>query len=198
MNEEQGNRPLSSDNPSETHNCGSCVSMRKTDGYCRRTGKYVNALAEKPCWLGSREEAHQFLPQIGPQEVPPTRYGERGSYLVPEGTKYCPKCKTVKPLSEFGSNRNSADGYNNYCKECFNGRMAEVRAANREERAATAERIARKEPAPKKAKQPAAVGLDFRSIAALLIYTSGKVSSMHEAVARADTLIEQLKEGRNS
>ena len=189
---------------SETHNCGSCVSMRKTDGYCRRTGKYVNALAEKPCWLGSREEARQNLPQIGPQEVPPTRYGERGSYLVPEGTKYCPKCKTVKPLSEFGVNRNSADGYNHYCKECFNERMAQVREAYREERAATAERIAKKEPAPKKDaapkkdKQPAAVGIDFRSIAALLIYTSGKVSSMHEAVTRADTLIEQLKEGRNS
>ena len=135
--------------------------MRKTDGYCRRTGKYVNALAEKPCWLGSREEAHQNLPQIGPQEVPPTRYAH-------------------------------------YCRECFNGMMAQGRAAYREGRAATAERIARKEPAPKKAKQTAAVGLDFRSIAALLIYTSGKVSSMHEAVTRADTLIEQLKEGRNS
>lgn len=174
--------------------------MRKTDGYCRRTGKYVNALAEKSCWLASREEAHQNLPTIGPQEVPPTRYGEGGRYLVPEGTKYCPACKTVKPISEFGISRNSADGYNNYCKDCFNGRMAQVRAAHREERAATAERIARKEPAPKKdaapkkAKQPAAVGLDFRSLAALLIYTSGKVSSMHEAVTRADTLIEQLKE----
>lgn len=189
---------------SETHNCGSCVSMRKTDGYCRRTGKYVNALAEKSCWLGSCEEARQNLPTIGPQEVPPTRYGEHGSYLVPPGTKYCPKCKTVKPLSEFGSSRNSADGYANYCRECFNGMMAQGRTAHREERAATAERIARKEaapkkePAPKKAKQPAAVGLDFRSLAALLIYTSGKVSSMHEAVTRADTLIEQLKEGRNS
>lgn len=172
--------------------------MRKTDGYCRRTGKYVNALSEKSCWLGSREEARQNLPQIGPQEVPPTRYGEGGRYLVPEGTKYCPACKTVKPLSEFGVSRNSADGYNHYCKECFNARQANVRAAYREERAATAERIAKKEPAPKKAKQSAAVGLDFRSLAALQIYCSGKVSSMHEAVTRADTLIEQLKEGRNS
>ena len=192
---------------SETHNCGSCVSMRKTDGYCRRTGKYVNALAEKPCWLASREEARQNLPTIGPQEVPPTRYGEGGRYLVPEGTKYCSMCKTVKPLSEFGASRNSADGYNNYCKECFNARQANVRAAYREERAATTERIARKEPAPKKdaapkqpkqptpkakPQQPAAVGLDFRSIAALLIYTSGKASSMGDAIDRADMLIELL------
>ena len=184
---------------SETHNCGSCVSMRKTDGYCRRTGKYVNALAEKSCWLGSREEARQNLPQIGPQEVPPTRYGERGSYLVPEGTKYCPKCKQVKPLSEFGISRNTADGYAFYCKTCFNERAADIRASRREEHATLVERIVKKEPAPKKEKVPKkekqpSVVLDFRSLAALLIYTSGKVSSMHEAVTRADTLIQQLKE----
>lgn len=190
---------------SETHNCGSCVSMRKTDGYCRRTGKYVNALSSESCWLpkeGAREEAQRNLPKVGPQEVPPTRFGVGGSYLVPDGTKYCPGCKMVLPLESFGKSRATADGYASYCKPCMNEMQRKIRTERIKEKEEIMERIAKKEPAPKKEpkrrrKEPA---MDFRSLAALLIYSSGKASSMHEAISRADTLIERLKDeqGRNS
>lgn len=33
-------------------------------------------------------------------------------------TKLCPKCQTIKPVSEFGSNRAKKDGLQANCKEC--------------------------------------------------------------------------------
>ncbi len=39
---------------------------------------------------------------------------------VPEGTAYCPRCQTVKPLVDFGRNAGSAKGRTTYCKPCHN------------------------------------------------------------------------------
>ena len=33
-------------------------------------------------------------------------------------TKYCPKCKQIKPTTEFHKNRSSKDGYQGYCIIC--------------------------------------------------------------------------------
>ena len=32
--------------------------------------------------------------------------------------KYCKKCKTTKPKSDFGHNKNFEDGLSQYCKIC--------------------------------------------------------------------------------
>ncbi|MEV5749276.1 endonuclease VII domain-containing protein [Actinoallomurus sp. NPDC052308] len=43
---------------------------------------------------------------------------------APEGHKWCPGCKRVRPLNEWGRNKRSRDGYNSYCRECKNARSA--------------------------------------------------------------------------
>lgn len=44
---------------------------------------------------------------------------------VPEGMKCCPRCETVKPVEEFGSNRARRSGLSTYCKPCHNQVIAE-------------------------------------------------------------------------
>jgi Recombination endonuclease VII len=42
--------------------------------------------------------------------------------VVPEGSKWCPDCDLVKPLSEFPRNKRARSGYMTYCKPCHNAR----------------------------------------------------------------------------
>ncbi|WP_433471895.1 endonuclease VII domain-containing protein [Spirillospora sp. CA-142024] len=46
---------------------------------------------------------------------------------VPEGMKYCPQCKEIKSVDEFGRNRASRSGLTHYCRPCHNKVMAEIR-----------------------------------------------------------------------
>jgi hypothetical protein len=36
----------------------------------------------------------------------------------PDGMKRCPKCETIKPVAEFGSNKSQFDGLQSRCKPC--------------------------------------------------------------------------------
>ncbi|GAA1582564.1 hypothetical protein GCM10009678_76630 [Actinomadura kijaniata] len=49
---------------------------------------------------------------------------------VPEGMKYCPRCKEIQQLDAFGGNRANPDGRAAYCKPCHNKAMAEIRERN--------------------------------------------------------------------
>ena len=42
--------------------------------------------------------------------------------LVPEGSKWCPDCDSVKPLSDFPRARGNKNGRHSYCKPCHNAR----------------------------------------------------------------------------
>ncbi|WP_219463786.1 endonuclease VII domain-containing protein [Nonomuraea rhizosphaerae] len=46
---------------------------------------------------------------------------------VPAGSKYCPRCKEVKAVTEFGRNRAERSGLAAYCKPCHNTVMREDR-----------------------------------------------------------------------
>ncbi|WP_078969846.1 endonuclease VII domain-containing protein [Streptomyces natalensis] len=46
---------------------------------------------------------------------------------APDGHKYCRRCKTVKPHSEWDRNRRASDGFSTRCKVC---RAAEGRAGH--------------------------------------------------------------------
>ena len=52
---------------------------------------------------------------------PPQRRHAR-EIQVPQGSKWCPDCSTVKPHSEFVRNAGSRSGWSAYCKPCHNAR----------------------------------------------------------------------------
>lgn len=54
--------------------------------------------------------------------------------------KYCPGCRTTKPISEFHNCANRPDGLQGYCKLCLN---AKNNARNKQVPARNAERVAR-------------------------------------------------------
>lgn len=66
-----------------------------------------------------------------------TRRFGRTRPQVPEGHKYCPRCKRVLPLHAFAGNARRHDGKQTYCRECWSsmqrgryaGRSTEARAA---------------------------------------------------------------------
>jgi hypothetical protein len=49
---------------------------------------------------------------------------------VPDGMKYCARCKEVKSVDEFGKNRSEKSGLTNYCRPCHSAAMAEIRRRN--------------------------------------------------------------------
>jgi len=51
---------------------------------------------------------------------PKSRYARE--VIVPDGSKWCPDCSTVKPLAEFVRNASSQSGWSAYCKPCHNER----------------------------------------------------------------------------
>lgn len=55
-------------------------------------------------------------------------------------SKKCYTCKKRKPTAEFCKNKNTADGCQSYCKECFNVRRRWYRAMRAERAAARGER----------------------------------------------------------
>ena len=123
--------------------CGTCVNMRPTDGYCPRTGAWVNALAEPPkrCYVG-RDELDEDIPQWHPpvREVKKERkertvrtVWRRGSG-TPEGTKYCPSCDRILPRENFCVCKTRYNGINWECKECAARRTREYKARKREEK----------------------------------------------------------------
>jgi hypothetical protein len=61
------------------------------------------------------------------------RMAEQGKQVrerpfVPDGSKYCPQCAEIKPISAFGRNRANSSGLADYCKPCHNRVMAEIKA----------------------------------------------------------------------
>lgn len=52
----------------------------------------------------------------------PPRSRHRLDRVVPEGSKWCPDCDEVKPVTEFPATRASGPGRHSYCKPCHNAR----------------------------------------------------------------------------
>lgn len=44
--------------------------------------------------------------------------------------KHCPACGEIKPVSEFGRNRQTPDGLMYYCRTCATRKQKEFREAN--------------------------------------------------------------------
>lgn len=93
-------------------------------------------VATKALLAIDRDEA---LPEIPADEVvpvddpPPVVYDEPAESsrdIATADTKRCSRCKTVKPIDEFGIARANPDGHNYTCKEC-------IRAISKADRAAS-------------------------------------------------------------
>lgn len=63
--------------------------------------------------------------KLGKQTRPYRRYSD-----VPDGMKYCARCREIKSVEEFGSNRSEKSGLTTYCRPCHSAAMAEVRRRN--------------------------------------------------------------------
>lgn len=48
-------------------------------------------------------------------------------------TKFCPRCKTTKPTSDFGRNVSKSDGLSSYCSKCVREYSARWKNKNRDQ-----------------------------------------------------------------
>ena len=120
------------------HNCGHCVRMRKTDGWCPMHG-FVNALSVRPCFCGDDDTpppVRKYDPRRPRRRVEPV-FGapekEGRTYIVPAGMKYCPVCNRVLPKEDFGPHKGRPDGLGQYCRSCCRRKQAERNARKRKE-----------------------------------------------------------------
>lgn len=119
--------------------CGSCVNMRKEDGYCGHLGRYVNYFRVACNGYVDRIEAAEkeaFASMPEPEE-PEVRVKEdakmrRMALLHPDPkptTRTCKSCGRELPLDKFTRSCKSRDGYTHTCKECFSAQMSEKKKA---------------------------------------------------------------------
>ena len=95
-------------NQNDDKTCGHCARFRETDGWCRKKGRYVNALSVEQCFLPVDEQ-----PQT--QEPGPKPH-----------MKVCKDCGRELPLDEFPRHPKSRDGHAPMCKECYSAKMKEA------------------------------------------------------------------------
>lgn len=122
-----------------TPRCGSCVQMRKEDGYCGRVGRYVNYFHVACNGYVDRIEAaeKEAIDSMPEPEDPEVRVKEdakmrRKGILHPDpkpGTRVCKSCGRELPLEQFTRSCKSRDGYTHTCLECFSKAMREKKLA---------------------------------------------------------------------
>lgn len=101
---------------SNDKNCGNCAVMRPSDGYCKTTGQYVNALAVRNCFVPKEELAEL---KAKPLPVAPKLPKE----------KTCKACGRTLPLDDFPSHNTSRDKHDGVCKECKSKQMTAANEA---------------------------------------------------------------------
>ena len=95
--------------------CTKCKTIYKKDFFNKKdNGRRLHSWC-KNCLRERRNEkydSNNSVESVGVESV--------GVESVGVKTKKCPKCKEVKPVSEFNKNRNKKDGLNGYCILCQN------------------------------------------------------------------------------
>lgn len=99
--------------------CGHCVHIRPSDGYCRRRGIYVNALASESCF---------FSPDKSDPEPANPRLVILSTHLAPDGMKTCKKCGRTLLIDQFPKHPKSRDHHSCTCLECYSENMKAIQA----------------------------------------------------------------------
>jgi recombination endonuclease VII len=69
-----------------------------------------------------RDHSRQRLKESKARRSGPPQSRHKLDRVVPEGSKWCPDCDTVKPFTDFPTARNNKSGRHTYCKPCHNAR----------------------------------------------------------------------------
>ena len=97
--------------------------MREADGYCRRLGKYINAMKAACHDYYDRKEVATAAQHVADRK--------------PE-TKVCKKCGRLLPLDQFPKHNTSRDGHDGLCVDCKRERMAAANAKRLQRKAEAA------------------------------------------------------------
>lgn len=104
---------------SETKRCPQCGRTLPRSGFHSNVRR-SDGLAHY-CKQCANERSEASRRKLG---VVPER---KASAPVPEGSKWCPDCGTIRPLASFARTKASASGYHSYCLTCHNARGNESR-----------------------------------------------------------------------
>lgn len=103
-------------------NCGNCLRIMPSNGYCRKLGKYVNALSEEPCFVGPDTDIPVYTrakPKPKPKKVIVKSEPRKTTvYYRTRTEKRCSRCGQVLPITDFGIVKRNSDGRNCYCLKC--------------------------------------------------------------------------------
>jgi hypothetical protein len=76
--------------------------------------------------------ANNITSPTPPMTPPISKSLPNRSLPIPDGSRRCPRCERVLPLSEFAVDRSKANGQKSRCKRCDNAKSKAYYAANRE------------------------------------------------------------------
>jgi hypothetical protein len=100
----------------ECRDCGALKPLSEFSPAPRGVGGRTSYC--KPCMnIRSKASRYKQRAAVG-RPVTPRR-------VVAEGTRWCPDCRTIKPLADFPTNRSGRGGFGRYCKPCHNVRGRE-------------------------------------------------------------------------
>ncbi|GAA4148532.1 endonuclease VII domain-containing protein [Actinomadura keratinilytica] len=110
-----------------TKKCRDCGQEKPVSEFWKRKASPDGlALYCKECFgLRNAKSYRGAQARLGKQARPYRRHS-----AVPEGMKYCPRCKETKPVEGFGRNRAEKSGLAAYCKPCHNAAMSEIKRRN--------------------------------------------------------------------
>ncbi|RKS73395.1 recombination endonuclease VII [Actinomadura pelletieri DSM 43383] len=107
--------------------CPDCGELKSAEEFWKlRASKDGLAPYCKICFgLRNSRSYRKKQAQAGKTPRPYRRHAD-----VPDGMKYCARCRATKPIEAFGSNRSEKSGLATYCRPCHNRAIEEIRNRN--------------------------------------------------------------------
>ncbi len=105
-----------------TKNCRDCGEEKPLDDFPpNESGRLGRASYCRPC-INVRHDRYREAKRTSPR----TRHRNAEPPRA-RTVKWCPDCGQEKPVSDFGRNKSSRDGFTGYCRPCHNRRVRDSR-----------------------------------------------------------------------